>query len=589
MAEQIDLGQFIWPDVSQGRQPQQNRGPSGSNSLAFGLTRLGIPGVDFGATAFGNSSGAPGSIAIPQGVAANFSGSQVLQIGAIDANPITIMVGALADTASSPQYIFGVNYAGVEPYELRLNSGQLQFSSYNMGAQDLALGVTAPTAGSYFTSYATLTGFGASVAATLGYFNSSGVLSASTSQAASLTNGGPGSACYIGGSASSGSPWRFYSKPILWFATWNRVLSAVEIAQVAANPWQLFATPMLGLPSKAASGGASASISGVAATGAIAAPTAATSSALTLASTYATGAVGAPAASASAGATLAGVLGTGAVGSLALASAPTLVLAGVAAIGAVGAIGASASGNANATLPSVAATGAVGTLTASGGAINGSTTLSGLAGTGAAGALSTESDSSLVLASASAIGAAGAIVALSQPTVALASVYGTGALGALQPATSTVSVTLQGIAAEGDVGAIIIGGQQGLDGAGIGRRVEYVIDRTHRDKPIDGWVCLPGVSAQSALGPVQWASQCTQPGQDQVTAAQFAAQLERIAKLAPRQDATVGLPGLTCQILPFRPRAPVAAAEELDEELEQFALLAAAAWEKQYGRPRRRA
>ena len=222
------------------RQPPRGWRINSASPLAVGLTRLSMPGVDFGRTSTGLFT--PASLsAIPTivGLAGNFNGSASLDVGPMDSGALTVMVGAIADSGSL-KYLFGLEYnGGAEPLTLRINSGSLELSVYEGGVVNDFVSVSAPSADTYNTFYGITPPDGATDTHEVGFFTAQGEkTSATKSIQVSAKNG---VAAFVGAGKGLGSPWRQYAKPIVWAATWKRQLSAVEIAEVARNPWQLYA------------------------------------------------------------------------------------------------------------------------------------------------------------------------------------------------------------------------------------------------------------------------------------------------------------------------------------------------------------
>lgn len=222
------------------RQPQRALGINRDSPLTAGLTRLTMPGIDFGRTRSGLFIPASlGAIPTAVGVAGNFNGSASLDVGPMDSSALTVMVGAIADSGSL-KYLFGLEYNGAaEPLTLRINSGSLEFSVYEGGVVNDFVSVSAPSADTYNTFYGIAPPDGTTGTHEVGFFSQQGAkTSATKSIQVSARNGVE---AFVGAGKGLGSPWRQYAKPIIWAATWKRQLTSAELAEVARNPWQLYA------------------------------------------------------------------------------------------------------------------------------------------------------------------------------------------------------------------------------------------------------------------------------------------------------------------------------------------------------------
>lgn len=396
------------------RQPQRALGINRDSPLTVGLTRLTMPGIDFGRTRSGLFTPASlGAIPTAVGVAGNFNGSASLDVGPMDSGALTVMVGAIADSGSL-KYLFGLEYNGVsEPLTLRINSGSLEFSVYEGGVVNDLVSVSAPSADTYNTFYGIAPPDGTTETHEVGFFSRQGAkTSATKSIQVSARNGVE---AFVGAGKGFGSPWRQYAKPILWAATWKRQLTSAELAEVARNPWQLYAKR----PKRifvSAGGGATESVisaaSGVA--------TASTVSGSSVASTTIAGASGVSTASTIVGASTA-VATVSAASGASTASTLTGLSVNIAAISA-------ASGAATASTIAASST-AVATVSAASGAATASTL------TGASTAVSTLSAAAGVSTASTLTGVAG-----SGSTIGVAAGVSTAStIAASSVAESTIS------------------------------------------------------------------------------------------------------------------------------------------------------
>ena len=227
----------------------------------------------------------------------------------------------------------------------------------------------------------------------------------------------------------SGNDWagcdRFFVGGVGWIATadadvylaglWSRALSDAEIAQISANPWQLFEPRRIWVP-VSAGGGAAADLATTGNSGTFSG-TANSPATATLAATGASGAL-----SASAGTSASAALAaTGDSGTLS-ASAYTPALASLAATGGSGIFVGSAFSEATAAL---SATGGSGTLSASAGAEASAS----LAATGGSGTLAADAFVQAV-ATLAATGVSGSLIASAWTTIS-ASLAATGGSGEL--------------------------------------------------------------------------------------------------------------------------------------------------------------
>lgn len=164
---------------------------------------------------------------------------------------------------------------------------------------------------------------------------------------------------------------RTVASDFLFAYAWNRVLTVDEIADITANPWQIFGgAANNAIYADAAGGGTpgSATPSGVSTTAAIGNTPASGAANAAPSGAAASASIGAAVASGSANAVVAGVSASAAVGASVATGAATAAPSGVSAASAIGVAVASAGGSANASPAGVQAVAYLGTAVASGAA-----------------------------------------------------------------------------------------------------------------------------------------------------------------------------------------------------------------------------
>ena len=336
-------------------------------------------------------------------------------------------------------------------------------------------------------------------------------------------------------------------------------------------------------------------LAGVAATGSAGSPAIASSPTVALTGIASSGSVAALGASVDSAAAPIGVSGVGAEGDLQTRSEPTVALAGVQALGEINTPTAygEASTNGSTELVGVAATGEVATLATSS---SPATQLSAVAATGGVGTVSASGEAIVALAGVSAAGVVSAPEASTQVIAAVTGVQTAGQVGTIIAAAATdANVTLDGVAATGTAGDLVAysnaavvnltgvgaSGEVGtlgtptavaefvLDGGALSQIAAHMAQRHQAAQRIDASVSLKGIEAPAEAGAIhaRAAEIIALIPSPVAIVTPVAAEPPPFVRLLPRVDAAVVLPSISAQIIRFRPREPAAAVPMHDPEL----------------------
>lgn len=265
MPQQLDLGQFVWPDAEQGRQPTTALRLDESSPLTRGLYLLsyGDQGYDIVGRRTPTLSAAS-KATIKSGKALAFTGGSTFSgesypdtLGNQD--EFSVLVLGSIDNVSNRQSLFTKgedNPAGEWSLALGYNAGGAYSNFFFQSVQTPATGVdakgtTTVANGEEFVVVGTYKKSGTICVYKNGRLEDSQAVGGAALRTDSTS---PPLAFGVCNSAlSAGGGTYYYGGKMALRAVWTRQLSAAEVASISANPWQLFAAPVLGLNVPAAS------------------------------------------------------------------------------------------------------------------------------------------------------------------------------------------------------------------------------------------------------------------------------------------------------------------------------------------------
>ena len=223
---------FITRKITRTSQPQELVGVDRTSDIGAKLLDFYVP----------NQLADPrnvGSVAVPQGLAFNFTGANELAVNSLPNTSVTVMAGIYVsdgvDGDSAGEYIFGGNYNGSdESFTFRLRATlTVEASTYPGGQVTHTVSLALDTYAIVFA----LMGGTDTTSWRAGQIVDGAESSTTKTFTAQLRAGRP---VHIGAGDFNGTPWRKYSKPIVWVATFAGHLTESERAEVARNPWQFF-------------------------------------------------------------------------------------------------------------------------------------------------------------------------------------------------------------------------------------------------------------------------------------------------------------------------------------------------------------